>query len=73
MYDTDANRSCAMLIPTPTRRAIHEALFADGVLVAIKNVHHKEHCTIKTASNLHVIKAMQVSRVAFDDYPSFAR
>jgi len=44
---------------TPTRRAIHEALFADGVLVAIKNVHHKEHCTIKSASNLHVIKAMQ--------------
>ena len=53
-----------MLIPTPTRRAIHEALFADGVLVAIKNVHHKEHCTIKTASNLHVIKAMQVCDIA---------
>eukprot|EP00042_Codosiga_hollandica_P042237 m.385195 g.385195 ORF g.385195 m.385195 type:complete len:149 (-) comp56279_c0_seq1:2765-3211(-) len=47
-----------MFIPTKNRRAIHEAIFADGVLVAIKDLNLGHHCQLKNVPNLHVIKAM---------------
>jgi small subunit ribosomal protein S10e len=49
-----------MFIPTANRRAIHEALFADGVLVAVKDLQLGHHFQLKNIPNLHVIKAMQV-------------
>ena len=51
-----------MFIPTPSRRAIHEAIFADGVLVAVKDLNLGHHFQLKNIPNLHVVKAMQVRR-----------
>jgi len=47
-----------MLITDKTRRAIYEAIFAEGVLVAYKDLFQERHYQVKVASNLQVIKAM---------------
>ena len=49
-----------MLIPKKNRHAIYEALFKDGVLVAIKDFNSPKHCELEKIRNLEVIKAMQV-------------
>ena len=48
-----------MLIPKKNRHAIYEALFKDGVLVAIKDFNSPKHCELEKIRNLEVIKAMQ--------------
>merc|ERR1711881_569347 len=41
------------------RIAIYEALFKDGVMVAIKDCNKPKHANLETIPNLQVIKAMQ--------------
>lgn len=51
-----------MLMPKKERMAIYEHLFKEGVMVARKDFHAPKHPELETIQNLHVIKAMQVSR-----------
>merc|ERR1711964_672466 len=48
-----------MLIPKTNRITIYEALFKDGVMVAIKDFNKPKHANLETIPNLQVIKAMQ--------------
>jgi len=51
-----------MLMPKANRKKIFEQLFKEGVMVAKKDVHAPEHPELEGIPNLHVIKALQVSR-----------
>jgi len=46
-----------------TRVAIYECLFKEGVMVAKKDFHEPKHPDVPVASNLEVIKALQVCLV----------
>merc|ERR1712142_253800 len=48
-----------MIIPKKNRVAIHENLFKDGVMVALKDFNLKKHNELEKVRNLEVIKAMQ--------------
>merc|ERR1712121_200154 len=52
-------RIIKMIIPKKNRVAIYEALFKDGVIVAIKDFNLPKHKELDTIRNLEVIKAMQ--------------
>lgn len=56
--------SLQMLMPKKNRIAIYELLFKEGVMVAKKDVHMPKHPELadKNVPNLHVMKAMQVTR-----------
>ena len=51
-----------MLMPKSTRRKIYEQLFNEGVMVAKKDFHAPQHPELEGIPNLHVIKALQVSK-----------
>lgn len=48
-----------MLIPKADRKAIHEAIFREGVLVAQKDFNKAQHSEELPIKNLYVIKACQ--------------
>ncbi|KAI5450102.1 hypothetical protein NCC49_003729 [Naganishia albida] len=48
-----------MLISKENRKAIYEALFKEGVMVAEKNFNAPSHADLPQIRNLEVIKAMQ--------------
>ena len=52
-----------MLMPKRHRSLIYEYLFKEGVLVAMKDTHLQKHPEIEVP-NLHVMKAMLVSRLS---------
>lgn len=54
-----------MLMSKKNRVMIYEYLFKEGVLVAKKDFHLPKHGEIDVP-NLHVIKAMQVSKLFID-------
>lgn len=53
-----------MLMPKKNRVAVYEYLFKEGVCVAKKDFHLAKHPDIGVP-NLHVIKAVQVKKIAF--------
>lgn len=48
-----------LVIPKQNRKAIYEALFSEGCLVAPKDFELPQHPTVKGVTNLEVIKSMQ--------------
>merc|ERR1712080_52340 len=56
---SNSNNSKKMLIPKKNRVEIYEALFKDGVMVAIKDCNKPKHAKLENIRNLEVIKAMQ--------------